>query len=68
MYRNSGELQSQNTDTGFPANFNEDGRYDLARVPKLELRSGFVFINFDPDATSLDEFLGDAGDRQFGTG
>ena len=62
-FRNSGELQTQNAAYGYPENFNDDGLYNLRRVPRLEQRGGFWFVNFDAQAQSLDEFLGDAGDR-----
>jgi p-cumate 2,3-dioxygenase alpha subunit len=44
-------------------NFNQDGRYDLPQVPRLEERAGFFFVNFDHDAPSLNDWLADAGDR-----
>ena len=62
-FRNSGELQTRNADYGYPENFNDDGTYDLKTVPRLEHRSGFWFVNFDPECAALDACLGDAGDR-----
>jgi p-cumate 2,3-dioxygenase alpha subunit len=62
-FRNSGELLSQNTERGYSARFNEDGAYNLSEVPRLETRRGMVFINFDPEAVALAEYLADAGDR-----
>ena len=62
-FKNSGELQTQNAKGGYEADFNPDGLYDLKPVQNLAIRSGFVFVNFDPDAKPLDEFLGAAGDR-----
>jgi p-cumate 2,3-dioxygenase alpha subunit len=62
VYRNSGELLTQNARQGYPEEFN-DGRYNLQSVPRLEQRAGFYFINFDPNAMSLDDYLQDAGER-----
>jgi len=38
----------------------ESGEMNLVEVPKLGEYRGFVFINFDPDAISLEEYLADA--------
>jgi len=62
-FKNSGDLQTQNAAFGYEPDFNADGDYNLKEVPKLEIRSGFIFVNFDPDAVSLAEYLGAAGDR-----
>jgi p-cumate 2,3-dioxygenase alpha subunit len=62
-FKNSGQLQTQNARFGYEADFNIEGIYDLMPVPKLAVRSGFVFVNFDKDAVSLDHYLGAAGDR-----
>jgi p-cumate 2,3-dioxygenase alpha subunit len=62
-FKNSGELQTQNAPHGYEKDFNENRMYDLKPVPRLEQRGGFVFVNFDPNAISLDEYLGAAGDR-----
>src|SRR5579862_391072 len=63
VFRNSGELLNQNTQFGYGPEFNDDGRYNLQKVPRLESRAGFYFVNFDPAAVSLDEYLADAGER-----
>jgi len=60
-YRSSGELAGQGTTEGYDARFNEDGFYDLARVPRLEQRAGFWFVCLDKDAPSLDDYLDGAG-------
>ena len=62
-FRNSGALQTQNAPYGYAEDFNADGAYDLFRVPRLEVRGGFAFINLDPGAIGLDAYLGAAGDR-----
>ena len=63
VFKNSGELQTQNATHGYEADFNAEQMYNLLPVPRLATRAGFVFVNFDQDAMPLDEFLGDAGDR-----
>jgi p-cumate 2,3-dioxygenase subunit alpha len=60
-YRSSGELTDQHATFGYGEKFNDDGFYSLQRVPRLESRAGFWFVNFDKDAGSLDEYLADAG-------
>jgi p-cumate 2,3-dioxygenase alpha subunit len=62
-FKNSGELQTQNAPYGYEADFNAEQLYNLMPVARLDTRSGFVFVNFDPDAIPLDEYLGAAGDR-----
>jgi len=62
-FKNSGELQTQNAAFGYEEDFNADGIYNLHEVPRLEIRSGFIFINFDADAIPLGHYLGAAGDR-----
>ena len=63
VFRNSGELVDQNTQYGYTADFNDDGRYNLQSVPRMERRAGFYFVNMDPNAVSLDEYLAGAGER-----
>jgi len=60
-YRSSGELFNQHANYGYGERFNEDGFYDLLRVPRIEQRAGFYFVNFDTHAVSLDDYLADAG-------
>ncbi|MEQ8349097.1 MAG: aromatic ring-hydroxylating dioxygenase subunit alpha [Sneathiellaceae bacterium] len=38
----------------------ESGQMNLVPVPRLGEYRGFVFINFDPDAVGLEEYLADA--------
>jgi len=62
-FKNSGELRTQNAPYGYQPDFNVSNMYNLKPVPRMELRAGFVFVNFDENACSLDEYLGAAGDR-----
>jgi p-cumate 2,3-dioxygenase alpha subunit len=65
VYRNDGRLISTGStasDATFPADYC-NGRYALLPVPRLEQCAGFYFVNFDPAAESLTDFLDDAGDR-----
>jgi p-cumate 2,3-dioxygenase subunit alpha len=60
-YRSSGELVNQGSGEGYDAHFNEDGFYDLGRVPRLEQRAGFWFVCLDAGAPPLDDYLAGAG-------
>ena len=60
-YKSSGELFDQHASFGYGERFNENGFYDLQRVPQIAQRAGFYFVNFDKDAIPLDEYLADAG-------
>jgi p-cumate 2,3-dioxygenase alpha subunit len=60
-YRSSGELVNQGSGEGYDARFNEDGFYNLGRVPRLEQRAGFWFVCMDPGAPALDDYLAGAG-------
>jgi p-cumate 2,3-dioxygenase subunit alpha len=60
-YKSSGELFNQHSSFGYGERFNEGGFYDLTRVARIDKRAGFYFVNFDPGAISLDDYLQDAG-------
>jgi p-cumate 2,3-dioxygenase alpha subunit len=60
-YKSSGELFDQHAEFGYGERFNENGFYDLLKVPQIAQRAGFYFVNFDKDAIPLDEYLADAG-------
>jgi p-cumate 2,3-dioxygenase subunit alpha len=60
-YKSSGELFDQNTTNGYGERFNDDGFYDLSKVPRLEQRGGFWFVCFDPYAEPLADYLAGAG-------
>src|SRR5699024_12465833 len=57
---NDGKLASMPGRDGFPEDFNDDGSKDMKEVERLESYRGFMFVNFDENAVSLDEYLGDA--------
>ena len=60
---NSGKLVDQSCKYGYAEDFADDRTLDLVEVPRIAQRSGFWFLNFDANAVSLDEYLGDAADR-----
>lgn len=60
VFDTSGKLKSTNTDHGYPANFNADGRLNLRAVARLENYRGFYFVNYNPNAISLPDYLDDA--------
>ncbi len=62
-FANSGKLVDQSCKYGYAEDFADDRTLDLVEVPRIAQRSGFWFLNFDSGAVSLDEYLGDAGDR-----
>jgi p-cumate 2,3-dioxygenase alpha subunit len=45
-------------DTSFAPNFNQDGRANMVAAPRLEDYRGLYFVNFDPEAISLFDYLG----------
>ena len=58
----SGALRDQATKTGYPPDFNADHLYDLRQVPRLEKYCDFYFVNFNPRAISLTDYLAGAAD------
>lgn len=60
-YRSSGELTDQHSTFGYGERFDEDGFYSLQKVARLDQRAGFYFVNFDPHAGPLDDYLANAG-------
>lgn len=62
-FSSAGDVVTRGAKYGYPDDMDADGAYNLKRVPRLEQRAGFYFINFDADAVSLDDFLGRAADR-----
>ena len=60
VFNTDGKLVSMNADTGFPKDINADGSLDLGRVPKLDHYRGFYFINYNPKAISLVDYLAGA--------
>lgn len=59
-FTNDGKLAGMPGRDGFPEDFNSDGSKDMKEVKRLESYRGFVFVNFDDNAISLDEYLGNA--------
>jgi len=62
VFSNEGKLLSMNTDHGFPDDINADGNLNLRVVPRLEEYRGFYFVNYNPTAISLYDFLAGARD------
>jgi len=59
-YSNDGRLIDQPGKDAYCENFNANGASNLARIERLENFRGFYFINFNPQADSLENYLGDA--------
>ncbi|UJL45591.1 Rieske 2Fe-2S domain-containing protein [Virgibacillus sp. NKC19-16] len=59
-FKNDGELVGMPGKDGFPEDFNNDGTKNMKAVNRVENYRGFVFVNFDENAISLDEYLGNA--------
>ncbi|WP_020006750.1 aromatic ring-hydroxylating oxygenase subunit alpha [Salinicoccus albus] len=59
-FKNDGELVGMPGQDGFPEGFNDEGTKNMKAVKRVESYRGFVFVNYDPDAISLDEYLGNA--------
>src|SRR5271170_6659067 len=62
VYNTEGKLVSLNA-KNFAENINADGALNLRKVPRLEEYRGFYFVNYNPAAISLVDFL--AGSTQF---
>jgi p-cumate 2,3-dioxygenase alpha subunit len=59
-FDNKGELVGLPGKEAFPASFNCNGSKNLQDVARLESFRGFYFVNFDPHAISLADYLGKA--------
>lgn len=59
-FSTDGKLLSQNAETGYAPDLNSDGHLDMMRVARLEEYRGFYFVNFNPRAISLYDYLDDA--------
>ena len=59
VYGTDGKLLSMATDHGYAADANADGRLNLRAVPRLEEYRGFYFVNYNPRAISLYDYLAD---------
>lgn len=61
VFANTGELKSTNSSSGgYAENINADGHLNLRAVPRLEDYRGFWFVNFNPTAISLHDYLAGA--------
>ena len=58
----NGKLRDQATKRGYPAEFNADNIYDLKHVPKLEAYRDFYFVNYNPRAIPLIQYLDGAAE------
>jgi p-cumate 2,3-dioxygenase alpha subunit len=59
-FNNKGELVGMPDKEGFPNDHNCDGSKNLAVVKRVENYRGFIFVNYDDDAISLEDYLGNA--------
>lgn len=60
VFNTEGKLLSMNATKGFAEGINADGALNLRRVPRLEEYRGFYFVNYDPNAISLADYLAGA--------
>src|SRR6266571_7655097 len=58
-YDRDGNLDGVPGEKDFPASFNRRD-YGLKDTPRVETYRGFVFLNFDPDAMPLEDYLSGA--------
>jgi len=63
VYNTDGKLVSMNATKGFAADINADGALNLRRVPRLEEYRVYYFVNYNPAAISLVDYL--AGATEF---
>jgi p-cumate 2,3-dioxygenase subunit alpha len=59
-FTNKGELVGMPGKEAFPETFNCDGAKNLQEVARFEHFRGFYFVNFDKNAISLEDYLGNA--------
>ena len=59
-FKNDGTLVGMPGKDGFPDSFNCDGDKNMTQVKRLESYRGFMFVNFDNEAISLEDYLGNA--------
>jgi p-cumate 2,3-dioxygenase alpha subunit len=60
IFSANGELKSLPGEERYSANFKEQKRGNLVPVPRFENYRGMCFVNFDENACSLVEYLGNA--------
>lgn len=61
-FNNNGRYATRSPEGVYPPDFGKDGSLDLAKVPRLESYRDFYFVNYDPDAVSLTEYLAGAAE------
>ncbi|WP_162806320.1 aromatic ring-hydroxylating oxygenase subunit alpha [Sphingosinicella terrae] len=62
VFSSEGKLVTTNANGGYGEDLNADGHLDLRRVPRLENYRNFYFINYNPNAISLHDYLAGARD------
>jgi p-cumate 2,3-dioxygenase alpha subunit len=60
VFNSDGKLVSMNATKGFDADINADGGLNLRRVARLEEYRGFYFVNYNPAAIGLVDYLAGA--------
>jgi p-cumate 2,3-dioxygenase alpha subunit len=60
-YDRDGDLYAVPGQSAYPSSF-ERKEFSLKPVPRVEAYRGFVFVCFDPDSISLNQYLGEAKD------
>lgn len=60
VFATSGELRSTSSQGGYRDDLNADGHLNLRAVPRLEDYRGFWFVNYNPTAISLHDYLAGA--------
>jgi p-cumate 2,3-dioxygenase subunit alpha len=59
-FNSKGNLIATPSAKGYAENFNCSGEANLHEVPRIDSYRGFIFVNFDPNAISLSDYLGNA--------
>lgn len=62
VFSAEGKLVSQSAKAGYVEGINADGHLDLMSVPRLEEYRGFWFVNYNPKAITLYDYLDGARD------
>lgn len=60
VFGQDGALRSQPGEESYAQDFKNDPDSNMRQVPRLESYRGLYFLCFDPDAISLEEYLGNA--------
>lgn len=62
VFNTEGKLLSLKNETGFSEDLNKDCHLDLQKVARLEQYQNYYFVNFNPKAISLYDYLAGARD------